>query len=101
MRTFVDTQREHFGVESICKALQIAPSGYWRHAARRRNPALLPARAQRDAALAPQIERVWTSNLQVYGHRKVWRQLRREGVCHFSPYSSHFDSGVIRPAKTG
>lgn len=77
---FVNEQRQHFGVESICKALQIAPSGYWRHTARRRNPALLSARAQRDAALAPQIERVWTSNLQVYGYRKVWRQMRREGV---------------------
>jgi len=78
--TFIDAQREHFGVESICKALQVAPSGYWRRAARRRNPALLPARAQSDAVLAPQVERVWTSNLQVYGYRKVWRQMRREGV---------------------
>ena len=80
MTAFIDTQREHFGVESICKALQVAPSGYWRRVARRRNPALLPARAQRDAVLAPQVERVWTGNLQVYGYRKVWRQMRREGV---------------------
>ena len=80
MRAFVDAQRDHFGVEPICRALQIAPSGYWRHAARRRNAALLPVRAQRDAVLVPPVERVWTSNLQVYGHRKVWRQMRREGV---------------------
>ena len=80
MKAFIDEQREHYGVEPICKALRIALSGYWRHAARQRNPALLPARAQRDAMLAPQIERVWTSNLQVYGYRKVWRQMRREGV---------------------
>lgn len=80
MKRFIDAQREHFGVELICKALQVAPSGYWRHAARQRNPALLLARAQRDACLAPQVQRMWTSNLQVYGHRKVWRQMRREGV---------------------
>lgn len=80
MRRFIDAQREHYGVELICKALQVAPSGYWRHAARQRKPALLPARARRDAQLAPQVQRVWTSHLQVYGHRKVWRQLRREGV---------------------
>ena len=80
MTTFIDAQREHFGVESICKALQIAPSGYWRRAARRRNPALLPARVHSDAALAPQVEPVWSSNLQVYGYRKVWRQMHREGV---------------------
>ena len=78
--SFIDEQREHFGVELICRALQITPSGYWRHAARRRDPALLPARAQRDAILAPQVERVWASNLRVYGYRKVWRQMRREGV---------------------
>ncbi|WP_423841741.1 IS3 family transposase [Xanthomonas citri] len=77
---FIDAQREHFGVESICKALQVAPSGYWRRAARRSNPALLPARAKGDAELVPQIERVWTSNLQVYGYRKVWRQMLREGT---------------------
>lgn len=80
MTGFIDAQREHFGVESICKALQVAPSGYWRRAARQRNPALLPARAKSDAELAPQIERVWTGNLQVYGYRKVWRQMRREGA---------------------
>jgi putative transposase len=60
--------------------LQIAPSGYWRHAAQRRNPALRCTRAQRDDALIPQIQRVWQANLQVYGADKVWRQLNREGV---------------------
>jgi putative transposase len=80
VRRFIDAQREHFGVELICKALQVAPSDYWRHAARQRNPALLPARAQRDTRLTPHVQRVWTSNLQVYGHRKVWPQLRREGM---------------------
>jgi len=60
--------------------LQVAPSGYRRHAARLRNPALLPARIRRDQALLPQIERIWRANLQVYGADKVWQQLKREGV---------------------
>ena len=76
---FVDEHRERFGVESICGALQIAPSGYWRHAARRRTPSLRSARSLRDEALAPHIQRVWDENLQVYGADKVWRQMRREG----------------------
>jgi transposase InsO family protein len=60
--------------------LQIAPSGYRRHAARHRNPALRCARDQRDDVLIPHIQRVWQANLQVYGADKVWRQLNREGI---------------------
>ena len=60
--------------------MQIAPSAYWRHAARQRNPVLCSRRAQRDAGLVPQIQRVWQANMQVYGADKVWRQLNREGV---------------------
>jgi transposase InsO family protein len=60
--------------------LQIAPSAYWRHAARQRKPALRSLRAQRDAGLVPQIHRVWHANLQVYGADKVWLQLNREGI---------------------
>ena len=60
--------------------LQIAPSGYWRHAAYHRNPLLRCARAQRDDTLAPQIERVWQANKQVYGADKVWKQMNREGL---------------------
>ena len=60
--------------------LQIAPSGYRRHAAAQRNPALRCARAQRDDALVPEIERVWHANFQVYGADKIWRQLNREAV---------------------
>ena len=78
MKPFVDQHRERFGVEPICKALQIAPSGYWREAARLRDPSLCPARQQRDAALVPEIERVWQNNMRVYGVDKVWQQLRRE-----------------------
>ena len=76
----MDVHRDTFGVEPICKVLQIAPSGYRRHAAQQRNPALRSARAQRDDALVPQIERVWQVNLQVYGADKVWRQMNREGI---------------------
>ena len=60
--------------------MRVAPSGYRRHAARQHNPALRSARAQRDDTLAPHIQRVWNSNLQVYGADKVWRQLNREGI---------------------
>ena len=80
MKEFVDRHRELHGVEPICKVLQIAPSGYRRHAAHQRNPALRCARAQRDDGLIPQIERVWQVNMQVYGADKVWKQLNREGV---------------------
>jgi transposase InsO family protein len=77
---FVDEHRQRFGVEPICKALQVAPSAYWREAARRRQPALCPPRCQRDVQLMPEIERVWNANLRVYGADKVWRQLRREQI---------------------
>ena len=76
---FVDQHRCLHGVEPICKVLQIAPSRYWRHAARKRRPELRSARSRRDEVLLPHIERVWRANLQVYGADKVWRQLGREG----------------------
>lgn len=77
---FIDAHRQRLGVEPICKALQVAPSGYWREAARRRNPALRPPRQQRDAVMLEHVERVWTSNLRVYGADKVWKQMHREGL---------------------
>jgi transposase InsO family protein len=60
--------------------LQVAPSAYRRHAARRRDPGLCSARAPRDVLLMPEIERVWQANLRVYGATKVWKQMNREGV---------------------
>jgi putative transposase len=80
MKNFVDQHRNTYGVEPICKVLQIAPSGYRRHAAQRRNPALRCDRARRDEMLMTQIERVWQANMQVYGADKVWHQLNREGI---------------------
>ena len=80
MRSFVDEHRDAFGVEPICRQLQIAPSGYRRHVALRRSPEQRSQRVRRDEALVPEVERVWQANLQVYGADKVWRQLNREGV---------------------
>ena len=80
IKAFVDEHRDQFGVEPICSVLQFAPSAYRRHAARQRDPSLISQRAQRDAELKPQIQRVWDSNMQVYGADKVWKQLNREGV---------------------
>jgi len=80
MIAFIDDHRDAYGVEPICKVLPIAPSTYRVHAARRADPARLPARAKHDAALRPAIRRVWEENFRVYGVRKVWRQLRREGT---------------------
>ena len=60
--------------------LQVAPSGYWRHAAQQRNPQLRCPRAQRDDTLVAHIERVWQANMRVYGADKVWKQMNREGV---------------------
>lgn len=79
MREFVDQHRDVHGVEPICKVLQIAPSGYRNHFAQQRTPARRCARVRRDDMLAPHIKRIWQANLEVYGARKVWRQLRREG----------------------
>jgi len=76
---FIDRHRDTFGVEPICTVLQVAPSGYRRHAARVRDPSRRCARAQRDEVLMPRIEHVWQANLQVYGADKVWRQMKREG----------------------
>jgi transposase InsO family protein len=76
----VDTHRGTFGVEPICSALQIAPSGYRRHAARQRDPERCSHREKRDTVLMPEIQRVWRANLQVYGANKVWHQLGREGI---------------------
>ena len=80
MKDFIDKHRATFGVEPLCKVLQIAPSAYRRHAALLREPQKRCARARRDEVLMPQIQRVWQANMQVYGADKVWRQLAREGV---------------------
>ena len=80
MIAFIDDHRAVYGVEPICRVLPIAPSTYHAHAARRTDPGKLPARARSDAALMVEIRRVFEANFHVYGVRKVWRQLGREGI---------------------
>jgi putative transposase len=80
MIAFIDDHREVFGVEPICKVLPIAPSTYHDHVAKRVDPSKLSIRAKRDLGLKPEIQRVFAENFEVYGARKVWRQLNREGV---------------------
>jgi putative transposase len=80
MIAFIDENRALHGVEPICRVLPIAPSTYHAHAARRVDPGKLPARAQRDITLRTEIRRVYEENFRVYGVRKVWRQLLREGT---------------------
>jgi transposase InsO family protein len=79
MISFIDQHREAYGVEPICRVLQIAPSTYHEHAAKRREPSRLSARTRRDTILKPKIGRVFTDNFGVYGARRVWRQMKREG----------------------
>jgi putative transposase len=79
MIAFIDDHREAYGVEPICMVLPIAPSTFHAHVARRIDPAKLSARAKRDAALKVEVRRVFEENFGVYGVRKVWRQLKREG----------------------
>ncbi|MDH2329028.1 IS3 family transposase [Cereibacter sp. SYSU M97828] len=79
MVSFIDAHRGMHGVEPICSVLPIAPSTYYSHLAKRADPARQSDRARRDDALRPEILRVFEENYRVYGVRKVWRQLRREG----------------------
>ncbi len=80
MMPFIDAHREDLGVEPICRELAIAPSSYHEHALRLADPGRRPARARRDEEMRGQIKRVHEANYGVYGSRKVWHQLRHEGV---------------------
>jgi transposase InsO family protein len=80
MIAFIDDHRTEYGVEPICKVLPIAPSTYYEHAAKRTDPEKQSDRAKRDEILQAEIQRVFGENFEVYGARKIWRQLRREGV---------------------
>ncbi|HIG53060.1 MAG TPA: IS3 family transposase [Candidatus Handelsmanbacteria bacterium] len=79
MVKFIDDHRKLYGVEPICRVLPMAPSTYYEQKARQADPSRLPARVRRDTQLCTEIERVWNEHFQVYGARKVWRQLLREG----------------------
>ncbi len=80
MIAFIDDHRGGYGVEPICKVLPIAPSTYHAQVARRSDPGKSSPRRRRDALLHAEIRRVHEANFGVYGARKVWRQLGREGV---------------------
>ena len=79
MVDFIEEHREGYGVEPICAMLPIAPSTYYEHRVWRKYPERRSARARRDDALRVEIQRVYDENQSVYGPRKVWRQLKREG----------------------
>jgi transposase InsO family protein len=80
MVAFIDENRDEYGVEPICRMLSIAPSTYCEHRARRRDPDKAPPRVKRDGELCREIRRVFQENFSVYGVRKVWQQLGREGA---------------------
>ena len=80
MVAFIDDHRKTYGVEPICRVLPIAPSTYFRHKAAQRDPRQRSARAQHDEVLRAIIRRIWEENHRVYGPRKVWKQMGREGV---------------------
>ena len=78
--SFIDSHREDLGIEPICRELAIAPSSYHEHAARLVDPGKRSARARRDDDIRQQIKRVHDDSSGLYGTRKVWHQMRREGV---------------------
>jgi transposase InsO family protein len=80
MVAFIDQHRDTYGVEPICAMLPIAPSTYFLRKVQQQDATKRSARARRDADLRAAIQRVWDENDQVYGPRKVSRQLRRDGV---------------------
>ncbi|GMM62571.1 IS3 family transposase [Novosphingobium sp. IK01] len=78
--SFIDAHREDLGIEPICHELAIAPSSYHEHARRLADPGRRPARARRDDEIKAQIKRVHEASSGLYGARKVWHQLLRDGV---------------------
>jgi putative transposase len=104
MVRFIDDHRTTFGVEPICAVLPIAPALYYELKARERDPAGRPARARRDEQLVEHIRRVWQENRAVYGVRKMWKQLKREGLavarCTVTRLMRHLGlAGMVRGRK--
>jgi transposase InsO family protein len=107
MIAFIDDHRKEYGVEPMCRVLPIAPSTYHAHAAQHRDPSLRAKRVQKDEALSIEVKRVFMENFAVYGVRKVWRQLLREGFrvarCTVARIMRHLGlMGVVRgkPVRT-
>ena len=80
MVAFIDDHRKAYGVEPICRVLPIAPSTYFRHKAQQADPSRRSARAMQDDVLKAIIRRIWEENHRVYGPRKVWKQMGRDGL---------------------
>jgi len=104
MVSFIDEHRDRYGVEPICAQVPIAPSTYYLYKAREADLTKVPARHQRDQVLMGDIRRVWEQNFRVYGARKVWHQLKREGIvvarCTVERLMRQLDiQGVVRGTK--
>jgi putative transposase len=80
MVRFIDDHRTTYGVEPICRVLPIAPSTYFRHKLLERDPSRRSVRAVSDEVLRAIIRRIYEENHRVYGPRKVWKQMGREGL---------------------
>ena len=79
MMDFIEESRGSHGVEPICKALQFAPSTYYDRRAIVRDPERASRRAKSDAAMSLRIDGAWEDNRKLYGARKIWHVLRRDG----------------------
>jgi len=104
MVSFIDEHRDAYGIEPICAMMPIAPSTYYERKGQQANLERLSARSRRDLELRPEIHRVWEENFQVYGARKVWRQMNREGIdvarCTVERLMRDFGlSGAVRGRK--
>jgi hypothetical protein len=99
MVAFIDAHRPQYGVEPICAVLPIAPSTYYECKAREADPARRPARTRRDAELTPEITRVWRENHEVYGVKKVWKQLNRERIRVARCTVARFSRSAAAPAE--
>lgn len=97
--SFIDDHRHAYGVEPVCTDLPIASSTYYGQKARQADPERLTPRLRRDAVLRSDIRRVWEANFQVYGARKVWRQLSREDIAMDTVHRGTFD-GICGPARS-
>ena len=92
----LDKLREQYGVRPVCSELHIAPSTYYHCQQQRHHPDKRSAHAQRDDWLKREIQRVYDENHQVYGVRKVWRQLLREGISQMYSGAPHGGYGTCR-----
>jgi transposase InsO family protein len=102
MVAFIDAHRDVYGVEPICAQMPIAPSTYYAHKAQQADPTRRSRRRQADAQLQPEIRRVWDTNFQVYGPKKVWKHFtlvegRRVARCTIARNMRHMGlAGAIR-----